>query len=321
MTDDLLDFKCINAEKYDDTDGFDLFPDCQAESMRDGAITIFHTNIRSFNKNFDELTVILNNYKIKFNIIVLTETWVDEANVVACLEGYDVFLNKKSRNQNDGVIVFVRKGLAVGCEEIHLHGATCLKIDMKLNGERHCVLAVYRRPSSAGDLDHFVQDLESYCLSKKTDRTNWIVGDINCCILPETTDPLSQHYQDVLCGTGFVSCISVPTRVTSTSKSCIDHIFTDYGDTDIVRSGVIMSELTDHYFIVAGIDPLSRVEVSNGIPQNFTIIDKAKVSSLISEHDWTSIKQFNNVNSASVTFIETLKKIHKHIQKRKNCFC
>ncbi|XP_039287916.1 sialomucin core protein 24 [Nilaparvata lugens] len=36
----------------------------------------------------------------------------------------------------------------------------------------------------------------------------------------------------------------------------------------------------DSFSFIAGIDPLSRVEVSNGIPQNFTIIDKAKSTSV-----------------------------------------
>lgn len=138
-------------------------------------------------------------------------------------------------------------------EEVSLHGATGIKVNVRIGRERHCLLAVYRSPSADLDLATFIHDLELYCDSRPRDRTCWLVGDINCCILPETNDPLSQRYLDVMCGAGFVSCIDVPTRVTYNTKSCIDHIFTDCKNTNSISSGVIKGDLTHHYFLAVSI--------------------------------------------------------------------
>ncbi|KAG8325383.1 hypothetical protein J6590_068819 [Homalodisca vitripennis] len=48
---------------------------------------------------------------------------------------------------------------------------------------RFTVLVIYRSPTNDGDLELFISDLERYCDSRVRDRTYWIVGDINCCIL------------------------------------------------------------------------------------------------------------------------------------------
>jgi hypothetical protein len=165
------------------------------------------------------------------------------------MDGYDVVVNKESKNQNDGVIVFVKKFYAMSAEEVSMFGATWVKVDITLGGERLSLLSVYRSPSC--DLSLFIDDLESYLDNRGQDRMHWLVGDINCCILPENDVGLAHRYLDVLYGAGFVSCINVPTRVTGLSSSCIDHIFTDVKDTFKIKSAVIQSAITDHYFIVA----------------------------------------------------------------------
>lgn len=48
------------------------------------------------------------------------------------MDGYDVIVSKESRNQNDGVIVYVSKRFCVSHEEIRLHGATTIKVDVSL---------------------------------------------------------------------------------------------------------------------------------------------------------------------------------------------
>lgn len=37
-----------------------------------------HLNISSFDKNFKELSLLLNSIKIIFNVIVLTESWLQD---------------------------------------------------------------------------------------------------------------------------------------------------------------------------------------------------------------------------------------------------
>ena len=41
-------------------------------------ILIFHHNIRSFNKNFDNLPIMLGEFETTIDVIILTETWFIE---------------------------------------------------------------------------------------------------------------------------------------------------------------------------------------------------------------------------------------------------
>jgi len=81
-------------------------------------------------------------------------------------------------------MVFVSNCLVVRTEEVVLHGATCIEVEIALGGERSTLLAVYRSPSS--DLGLFIDDLASYLDDRHGGRTAWLIGDVNCCILPDT---------------------------------------------------------------------------------------------------------------------------------------
>ncbi|KAG8316849.1 hypothetical protein J6590_040104 [Homalodisca vitripennis] len=70
------------------------------------------------------------------------------------------------------------------------------------------------------------------------DRTHWLIGDVNCCILPDTHNPSSQRYLDVLYDAGYVCGINVPTRDTTNTSSCIGHIFVDSGNREPYKSDV-----------------------------------------------------------------------------------
>ncbi|KAG8296503.1 hypothetical protein J6590_055150 [Homalodisca vitripennis] len=66
-----------------------------------------------------------------------------------------------------------------------MDGATSIRVDMSVGGERLSLLVVYRCPSSDNDLDVFINDPEFYSSNRPRDRIHWLIGDVNCCILQE----------------------------------------------------------------------------------------------------------------------------------------
>lgn len=273
-----------------------------------GIINILHVNVRSYNKHIDELLVILNNFSVKFNIIILTETWTDISNLTINIDGFDTIVNTHKRNQNDGVVVYVSRSLGVTHEEVSFHGATSIKLDITSGREKHSVLALYRSPSNERDFDLFLNDLERYSCDMSGGITRWIVGDINCCILPESDNALSQRYLDILYTAGFVSCVNTPTRVTPFTKSCIDHIFVDIKNTHSVKSAVIKLDMTDHYFITA-----SKTLTDSTTPKRKTKyvkrLDEKQANHLIAQHDWTSVLQEQDINKSAEIFVINLQEI------------
>ena len=55
------------------------------------ALNIFHMNLRSVVKNFDELKIFLSRIKMKFAVIVITETWLDDESDWPCCDGYTAY--------------------------------------------------------------------------------------------------------------------------------------------------------------------------------------------------------------------------------------
>ena len=71
-------------------------------------------------------------------------------------------------------------------------------------------------------------------------------GDININLNPENVQLASSDYIHLLQNSAFFSLNTSPTRVTSTSQTSIDYIFTnDYKST--VTPSVLTYSLSDHY--------------------------------------------------------------------------
>lgn len=74
-------------------------------------IKLLHHNIRSLNKNFDSLLILLKQLGSAFDFIVLSETWRIYDPSLFQIDQYDILYNEGSINQNDGVVVYVRSNL------------------------------------------------------------------------------------------------------------------------------------------------------------------------------------------------------------------
>ena len=78
----------------------------------------------------------------------------------------------------------------------------------------------------------------------------FLVGEFNLNIksLPDLKFPdgHASEYLDILISNGCFPLINVPTRVTDNFSTIIDHIIT-YDHTHNISSGVIKTDLTEHY--------------------------------------------------------------------------
>jgi len=71
-------------------------------------LNIMHLNIRSLQKNFDELVILINNFK-NLDIIILSETFVlPEINYFS-ISGYSIHYNNAEFNKNDGTVIYTKK--------------------------------------------------------------------------------------------------------------------------------------------------------------------------------------------------------------------
>ena len=133
--------------------------------------------------------------------------------------------------------------------------------------------------------DHFKS-----ILPKLINKQMCIIGDFNINLLNFDSDTPTTEFVDNLLSCNFLPCINHPTRISHSSSTIIDNIFTNSTDSDIT-CGNILSQISDH------------------LPQ-FLILKYAKMhnkTKTSSKRDYSSFNMssfITDFNSLDITYIE-----------------
>ncbi|CAL4126382.1 unnamed protein product, partial [Meganyctiphanes norvegica] len=124
-------------------------------------------------------------------------------------------------------------------------------------------------------------------------------GDFNYCLLKKKTNNFSQ----ILTTNGFTQLINKPTRVTSTTESLIDHIYTNNKD-KISQSGVIESGISDHFITFCTRKTTREILGKHTKIKMKSMKDYSKESyvDMLKELDWSTIYQERDVDIALEKF-------------------
>uniref|UniRef100_A0A1B6KKL2 Endonuclease/exonuclease/phosphatase domain-containing protein n=1 Tax=Graphocephala atropunctata TaxID=36148 RepID=A0A1B6KKL2_9HEMI len=286
-------------------------------SRNNVSLNIFHCNIRSYTKNFDELLVFLDSIKRRLDVIVLTECWLKEGGVVgAHIDDFDTHWTDKQRNQNDGVIVFVRKHLLATAKQVTLGDVYGIALEITLWKKHFNILAIYRTINSNAEL--FIEQLHDYYDRLEKNKMCIYLGDINLDLLKN--DALTDLYKNCLGGAGLVQCIDKPTRITENSKSSIDHMFVRYNDMTDVNAAILETNITDHYSTALTItSPATTATDNDTPPAPHTFTDHALLTDTLAKSDWEAVLNCYDANICANTMcdyiqnsISTAKKIAHH---------
>lgn len=289
-------------------------------------LNILHVNIRSINKNFDNLLILLEQIKeINVDIILLTETWnVSNINYFN-LEGYSNYYNDAHNNQNDGLVIFYKDSLLdFTVSNIKFSETSGVRIKLAFNKINYGITAIYRSPST--DTALFLTQLENYLNDIHKEKIEIIVGDINIDTLNLETNT-SSSYLNILALHNYSRIITDPTRITSETKSCIDHINlrTKNNIKDLLVSGyVLQSDITDHLPILINFEFKNNKnnQTKETQKRKFKIsIDYESFNKDLNEETWHNILDCEDVVRATNNFIDIYKMYldrHTHTKKIKN---
>lgn len=206
-------------------------------------INVFALNIRSIFANFDELVLLLNSSNSNFDIIVLTETWL-LYDFKFELNGYNIINSLGIINKNDGVTVFIKNSLKlINISYNMITDCNSIEISLNIDNKFINIIGIYRSPNS--NIDKFLESLNNYLEHLDDHNKRFIIaGDLNINIMDTN---VSSDYLNIMASNNFISCINNFTRVTNTTKSCIDHIFTKNIDIHCINSFILECSITDHY--------------------------------------------------------------------------
>lgn len=265
-------------------------------------LMIITQNIRSISKNFDDFTIMIERTKIKPDIIILTECWLQKSHTLPVLDGYDTASTHKNTMQNDGVVVFIKTNIKYSQYEPSLMDSNCLVTIV--NGSL-ALVSIYRSPSY-NKTENFILSLNSLLTKLVKYKNIVLMGDININIIADTLDRQSSEYLELLAFHGLLPSHMYPTRLTN----CLDHCFIKTTQSAITI--VIKNTVTDHDSVLV----VLRNQEKNSTMDCYTTYEYTKINyeaitKELAETDFEFVLSATDCDSATEAFVNYIMDIVK----------
>ena len=147
---------------------------------------IIHQNIRSArNNNIDEIFATLDSMKTNFQILMLSETWLDDIGISCInLPNFTAYHSIRPARNGGGVSMFVHnKFNASLIPSMNINNNVIESVGVKLNycNKNYNFICVYRPPKSS--LDAFNNAISDMLSDLPNNDINFIAGDFNVNML------------------------------------------------------------------------------------------------------------------------------------------
>ena len=299
--------KHIKSHYYTETE-FNKFVDL------DNKFTLFNVNIRSIPKNFDRMRYYLYELNHNFSVLSITESWLKQYNRSTYnMKGYTHLSKIREDRTGGGVSLFVKKELRYELKEeilLDLPGVDSIAIEIPkedLNSVGNViVLAMYRPPDINPKL--FIEKLSQLLQQLyKQNKQVFIMGDFNINIseILVTTDKTVNEFYNTFLSYYFYPLINQPTRVHAERKSIIDNIFTN--SPNIIRSGILKTEFSDHYSLFCITDLNRRViKTKEVVKRELSAPNFRKCSEILKTTDWDPVYNLGDFEHSFKFFHDTI---------------
>lgn len=266
-------------------------------------INILHLNIRSINCNFNQFLLTLDKFITISDVIILTECWFNpnEKTLLNHIDKFSEYYTEHTLNQNGGIVIYVKNDITLNnIKDYTLNSCELLKINLTIKNQILEIFCCYRSPS-LNNTDQFLTDLSRILPTSTHYNYKIFVGDINIDILKKNCDVM--NYLNLLANFDLSPLINRYTR--EISKTCIDHLFCSFFDSQKIKASVIESDITDHYPLFLKI---INNQDSNKV-KNHAYISHLQEDTFIKEirnESWHDILNNNDINLATENFIEKI---------------
>eukprot|EP00733_Pompholyxophrys_punicea_P000680 Pompholyxophrys_punicea_v1_NODE_229_length_2670_cov_9.980880.p1 type:complete len:597 gc:universal NODE_229_length_2670_cov_9.980880:2649-859(-) len=273
------------------------------------ALTLIHMNIRSLPAHLPDLQVFLHQLSHPWHIIALSEIWSNKIDLTdSLLPGY-LFVSCTRDRTGGGVGLFLRNDLHYERLPVRFPGCENLAIScMFPSTKRKCtVIVIYRPPNQKRDAETaFLTALASYLASLGPNENILLAGDLNYDLL--TLKPTDAYFE-LLSQFDMSALITLPTRLTPSSSTLIDHLMLNsyfYSE-----SGTIPCYFSDHEAIFASVQPPDTTPKLPHSTRTRLTLDYRKYSpeslcASLAAVDWKLIPNEANINKALSLFLDTL---------------
>lgn len=282
--------------------------------------SFFHINIRSLNKHHNELEALLSTSN-PFDIVGCSETWLHENSHLGCLNigDYNLMVKNRVHSSGGGVCLYVNaKYTANVCEDLTINDgySDSLFIEIKTSKLENLIIGIIYRPPSFNP-EIFRQKLEDtlHHISMKKKRCV-MLGDFNIDIAKN--DKTKNDFMNTIHSFNFSAAINTYTRVTNRSKTIIDNFITNI-EYDKVKSGVILSGISDHFPIVLFMKLTNNLKSSTENTK-MKILNMNTLTNLrthLQQKDWTHVYRCHDPDMAYEILVKEIQdSVHSAIPEK-----
>jgi len=309
---------------------------------------MFHMNISSLPKHFDELTSLLENLQHTFKILAFSETRLTVTYEYFCnleIPNYSLYANKTDSTAG-GTALYIhndiehklRSDLSSKMYKSKELESTFVEISLK-NQKNMIIGCIYRHPNMS--MDEFKTMMLSFLDNINQENKNIsLLGDFNINLLNEDS-PQVNHFVDILKSNLIFPTITLPTRVTTTSQTLIDtrvtttsqtlidNILISPTNTKTIKSGNLTIGISDHLpqFIVFNNPTVSKnIQIKSyqdwknfdtkGFGREFRSTNWGPILAL--NDPYKSFKRFHELLNDLITIFVPVKQLSKNRQKINN---
>ena len=191
----------------------------------------------------------LRRWGVKWDIIGLVETWLDEESEKALtVQGFQAVCASRKKKAGGGVAILIRDGM-VYRERPDLSSfvegvfeSVFVEVVREKGRRNEVVGVVYRPPGS--DLECFSREINRI-MARLGGVDSYIMGDFNIDLLSNRQVASGPDTAGEFMSGGFYPLISLPSRITDTTATLIDNIWTNNVGAE-VASGLVTVRLSDH---------------------------------------------------------------------------
>lgn len=300
----------LNECKYYHEDTFNE----KIASFRHGNSNLFsiiHMNIRSMNQNMTEFLSYIEGLDNDFQFIGLSETWLNDSNADLFHKSGYVFEELHRHNKTGGGVgILIQEGLQYKCRnDLNIMSenleAIFIELDKRIfNTENNMVIgAIYRPPGTQleDSINILVQKLTQL---EHEHKSCYLMGDYNVNLLNAETHSTTGLFLQSLYSFNYVPLITKPTRLTASSATIIDNIFTNVINFGCAFHGILFSDITDHFPIFYVQENRETVYSSPAevTKRNFSKSNFNKFSDSLKNCNWNSVNTNMDTQSAFTDF-------------------
>jgi len=285
--------------------------------------SLFSLNCQSLKAHWDAFKNLLcqfGNSGLNPDIIGITEVFKTPPNINLHIEGYKPLITNTRPNENDNrggvgmyikdnIISTLRPDLSIFIP--HVIETLFVEINCPITNKQTIIGSIYRPNSPPlANINVFLENLYSIIeLIEKENKSCFLMGDFNIDMLKINTHYTTKLFVDTMFAYGLTPHITKPTRITEHSATLIDNIFSNNITNENSESGIIVTDVADHFGVLHIMNKVKKHKQSNSYKEirPLTDLNINAFKELLKCTDFSDVLLIDNPDEAYECYLSKFK--------------